>query len=186
MKIGIPDFFPIEQPLQEALGSSPTAARPPASSRASRGPEVRQRHQRSDPHLLAQGREAYAQLGAGVPPAQAAGSTGHHFTVKQYGTTRVIHADQNKEYEPGPTSEGVPRYMQVVEATLRGVGKIWGLENWFGRRRQLRGRAGRGLGVRHAHRRPAEPAEGFAVLVATRVIQLADPPDGRPQAPPPR
>jgi hypothetical protein len=106
IKFGVPDFYPLEQPLQEALGILSNCG---ATAREQSGVAWIQKYANATPDqirtFLAQGREAYAQPGAGVP-AQAAGSSAgsHHFTVKMYGTTRVIHADANRQYKLGDAS----------------------------------------------------------------------------------
>jgi len=43
----------------------------------------------------------------------------------------VIRVEGNREFEDGPVSQGVPNYLQAVQAVLRSVGVRWGMPEYF-------------------------------------------------------
>jgi hypothetical protein len=43
----------------------------------------------------------------------------------------VRKVEGDREYEPGPTSTGVPGFIQVEQAALRGCGVIWRCPEYF-------------------------------------------------------
>lgn len=71
---------------------------------------------------------------AGNPPWAWAGNpwgvAGPHPGGNRFRPSTVIRTEGNRQYEPGPTSSGVPSYVQVEQAALRGCCVRWNLPEY--------------------------------------------------------
>src|SRR5215813_13332453 len=43
----------------------------------------------------------------------------------------VVRTEASREWEPGPTADGVPNFVQAAQAALRGCGARWGMPEYF-------------------------------------------------------
>lgn len=134
IKRGLPDFFPVEGHLQVILGllgnmgqtGKAQAAIAWIEKYATATPEqVRE--------MLRQGADAYT-----LPPGNStfrdgypARAGGGSLPVKVHPGGTTIHTDNNREMSAGPVTDGVPSFVQVVDATLKAVGWRWGFPDWF-------------------------------------------------------
>ncbi|MBA4187581.1 MAG: hypothetical protein C0467_06135 [Planctomycetaceae bacterium] len=127
IKRGQPEFTPVEDHLQRSLGIIANAG---STSFDQSGIAWIQKYSTATSDqvaaMLRSGQAAYQNQ------RQADFAQQSPIAIRSYGgNSRVIHSDGNKDWVPGPVSEGVPSYLQVVDATLQGVGFIWGVPDWF-------------------------------------------------------
>lgn len=172
VKRGLPDFFPVEEHLVRVLG---ILANVGATAQEQAGVAWIEQYATATPdqvqRMIEQGPGAF-----GPRPSPGAARSDPRFIKKTYGSTRVIHADQNRQFAPGPTSEGVPSYAQAVEITLRPIGFRWGVPDWFSGGGESSFAAALVTGspfVRLTETRQ-EKVKGFTKNLAMRVIELAE------------
>lgn len=137
VKRGLPDFFPVASELDEcttlvrsmlatAIRQAKTAwiekfpgrtAQQVIAAVPEYAPQTGYSGQARSPYDLAALNGLLPMLPGGANPWEPPG------------VVRKVEGD--REYEPGPTSSGVPNYIQVEQAALRGCGVIWSFPEFF-------------------------------------------------------
>jgi hypothetical protein len=180
MKRGMPDFYPVESNLQVALGLLSNLG---TTGKAQSAIAWIQQYATATPDqvlaMIRQGADAYArfgQTGGPQPGTTVASNGGPTLPAKDYPAGSVIHADQNRQYAPGPVSTGVPSFVQIVDSTLKATGFRFGIPDWFTSGDGQSFAAALVTGspfVRSIQDRQAKVI-GFVKALALRVIQLAE------------
>ncbi|MBA4192225.1 MAG: hypothetical protein C0467_30010 [Planctomycetaceae bacterium] len=172
IKRGVSDLFPIEAHLQRAIA---IMANMEATSQEQSGISWVEKYATATAdQVVNQLKLGQAVYQAGSPAAAQARFA--PFAPKPYGSTRVIHSDNNKDWIPGPVSEGVPSYSQVLDGTLKGIGFTWGVPGWFSGQGESSFAAALVTGspfVRLTGMRQKKQS-GFTKKLAQRVIELAE------------
>lgn len=178
IKRGLPAFFPAEQYLQDALGVIANAL---ATSREQASVGWIQKYANATPDqirtLIQAGQEIWSRNSAGPVPGkllQQTGQQGAFFPIRSTGTTRIIHADSNREFEPGPVSQGVPSFVQMVQASLKAVGLLFGIQDYFGDGGSFASELVEGSEFARQIEDRQKQQEGFVAAVAMKVIELAE------------
>lgn len=60
-----------------------------------------------------------------------AGAWGPWANANGFNTSKVIRVEGSREFEDGPLAAGVPNYVMIEQACLRGVGARWGMPEYF-------------------------------------------------------
>ncbi|VTT98930.1 hypothetical protein : Uncharacterized protein OS=Desulfotalea psychrophila (strain LSv54 / DSM 12343) GN=DP1991 PE=4 SV=1: Phage_portal_2: 2_5_RNA_ligase2 [Gemmataceae bacterium] len=171
-KRGTPEFLPVEAHLQRTLAIlANTGATGQEQSGVAWIEKYATATQEQVNAMIRQGAAAYPS------PVQAdAARVTSQFGVRTYGQTRVIHADSNRQWEPGPTSTGVPSYFQIVEATLKAVGFTWGVPDWFAGNGEstFAGALVTGSPFVKLTEERQDAQKGFTKSLAMRVVQLGE------------
>lgn len=172
VKRGTPEFLPVESHLQRTLA---ILANTGATGQEQSGVAWIEKYATATSEQV----NAMLRTGASAYPNQIEADAGRirsQFGLRTYGQTRVIHADANRQWEPGPTSAGVPSYLQVVEATLKAVGFTWGIPDWFAGGGESTFAAALVTGSPFAKLTEdrQDSQKGFTKRLAQRVIELAE------------
>lgn len=136
LKRGFPSFSPVEEQLQVTKGLIDNTGQTSKSLSAIAWIE---QYATATPEqirtVLAAGADYTATFGQYPPTGGGTPQTplGYPRTlpVRSNPAGTVIYADQNRQYNPGPTLAGVPGFIQVVDNTMKAVGWRFGIPDWF-------------------------------------------------------
>lgn len=128
-KRGLPDFFPVEHHLQDALGLLLNMG---GTAREQSSVAWREKHAGVPEQvrtMLAQGAEVYSRFGREGTTATL--PAGGRFPVRTHNGVKVVHAERDREFEEGPTAAGAPSFVAVCDAILKAVGFRFAIPDWF-------------------------------------------------------